>query len=78
MVFVQSLGGISHNRLEDSRREHIELGVAALDRLVRTDCGDGADKYVGGFIRSSQHDGWFVLSDRRSDGEGQAVSVVDA
>jgi hydantoinase/carbamoylase family amidase len=35
MVFVQSLDGISHNRLEDSRREHIELGVAALDRLLR-------------------------------------------
>jgi hydantoinase/carbamoylase family amidase len=35
MLFVQSLGGISHNRLEDSRREHVELGVAALDRLVR-------------------------------------------
>jgi beta-ureidopropionase / N-carbamoyl-L-amino-acid hydrolase len=35
MVFVQSLGGISHNRLEDSRREDIELGVAAVDRLVR-------------------------------------------
>jgi N-carbamoyl-L-amino-acid hydrolase len=35
MVFVQSLGGISHNRLEDSRPEHLELGVAAVDRLVR-------------------------------------------
>jgi hydantoinase/carbamoylase family amidase len=35
MVFVQSLGGISHSRLEDSRREHIEQGVAVVDRLVR-------------------------------------------
>ncbi len=35
MLFVQSLGGISHNRVEDSRREHIEAGVLALDRLVR-------------------------------------------
>jgi N-carbamoyl-L-amino-acid hydrolase len=35
MVFVQSLGGVSHNRIEDSRREHIELGVAALDELAR-------------------------------------------
>jgi beta-ureidopropionase / N-carbamoyl-L-amino-acid hydrolase len=35
MLFVQSAGGISHSRLEDSRREHIEQGVAALDVLVR-------------------------------------------
>jgi N-carbamoyl-L-amino-acid hydrolase len=35
MVFVRSLDGISHNRLEDSRREHISLGVTALGRLVR-------------------------------------------
>ena len=35
MLFVQSIGGISHSRVEDSRRDHIELGVAAFDRLVR-------------------------------------------
>jgi N-carbamoyl-L-amino-acid hydrolase len=35
MLFVQSLGGISHNRLEDSRREHLEQGVTALDLLAR-------------------------------------------
>jgi hydantoinase/carbamoylase family amidase len=34
MLFVQSIGGISHNRIEDSRREHIEQGVAALDLLA--------------------------------------------
>lgn len=34
MLFVQSLGGISHNRVEDTRREHLELAVRALDRLV--------------------------------------------
>ena len=34
MLFVQSLHGISHNKIEDTRREHIELAVAALDRLV--------------------------------------------
>ena len=34
MLFVQSIGGISHNRIEDSRREHIELGVEALDLLA--------------------------------------------
>jgi hypothetical protein len=33
---------------------------------------------VGGFIRSSQHDGVFVSAIGRRDGEGQAVSVVDA
>lgn len=35
MLFVQSLGGISHSRLEDSRPEHIEQGVTALELLAR-------------------------------------------
>jgi N-carbamoyl-L-amino-acid hydrolase len=35
MLFVQSIGGISHNRIEDSHREHVEQGVAAFDLLVR-------------------------------------------
>jgi hydantoinase/carbamoylase family amidase len=34
MMFVQSLRGISHNRIEDTREEHIELAVSALDRLA--------------------------------------------
>jgi hydantoinase/carbamoylase family amidase len=34
MMFVQSLHGISHNRIEDTREEHIALAVRALDRLV--------------------------------------------
>ncbi len=34
MMFVQSLGGISHNKIEDTKEEHIELSVVALDRLA--------------------------------------------
>jgi hydantoinase/carbamoylase family amidase len=34
MVFVQSLRGLSHTKLEDTKEEHIELAVQALDRLV--------------------------------------------
>jgi N-carbamoyl-L-amino-acid hydrolase len=34
MLFVQSLRGLSHTRLEDTREEHIELSVRALDRLA--------------------------------------------
>jgi N-carbamoyl-L-amino-acid hydrolase len=34
MLFVQSLHGISHNKIEDTRREHLVLAVEALDRLV--------------------------------------------
>lgn len=34
MMFVQSLKGISHNKIEDTREEHLELSVAALDRLA--------------------------------------------
>jgi len=34
MMFVQSLGGISHNRIEDTLEEHLELSVRAFDRLA--------------------------------------------
>ena len=34
MMFVQSLGGISHNKIEDSRIEDLHLAVRAYDRLV--------------------------------------------
>ncbi len=34
MLFVQSLRGLSHTKLEDTRAEHIELAVEALDRLT--------------------------------------------
>jgi N-carbamoyl-L-amino-acid hydrolase len=39
MMFVQSLHGISHNKIEDTTEEHLEMAVAAFDRL--------ADKAVG-------------------------------
>ena len=35
MLFVQSLRGLSHTKLEDTRPEHLELRVQALDRLAR-------------------------------------------
>jgi hydantoinase/carbamoylase family amidase len=34
MLFVQSLRGLSHTKLEDTRPEHLELSVVALDRLA--------------------------------------------
>jgi N-carbamoyl-L-amino-acid hydrolase len=34
MMFVQSLRGISHNKIEDTREDHLELAVSALDRLA--------------------------------------------
>jgi N-carbamoyl-L-amino-acid hydrolase len=34
MMFVQSLRGISHNKLEDTNEEHIELAVLAFDKLA--------------------------------------------
>jgi N-carbamoyl-L-amino-acid hydrolase len=34
MLFVQSLRGLSHTKVEDTRREHLELSVQALDRLT--------------------------------------------
>ncbi|MGZ4403410.1 MAG: hydantoinase/carbamoylase family amidase [Gaiellaceae bacterium] len=34
MLFVQSLRGLSHTKLEDTREEHLELAVQALDKLA--------------------------------------------
>ena len=34
MLFVQSLRGLSHTKLEDTRPEHLEQSVEALDRLA--------------------------------------------
>jgi hydantoinase/carbamoylase family amidase len=46
MMFVQSLHGISHNKIEDTKEEHIEQCVVAFDRLtektIRWIAGDSA------------------------------------
>ncbi len=34
MMFVQSLYGISHNKIEDTKEEHIAMSVTALDKLA--------------------------------------------
>jgi hydantoinase/carbamoylase family amidase len=34
MMFVQSLRGISHNKIEDTKEEHIELSIVAMDQLA--------------------------------------------
>jgi hydantoinase/carbamoylase family amidase len=48
MLFVQSLRGLSHTKLEDTKEEHLELSVAALDALAsRT-----IDRVAGGGDRS--------------------------
>ena len=39
MMFVQSLHGISHNKIEDTKEEHLEMAVTAFDKL--------ADKAIG-------------------------------
>ena len=35
MLFVQSLRGLSHTKLEDTKPEHLELAVEVLDRLAQ-------------------------------------------
>ncbi|RSL17104.1 N-carbamoyl-L-amino-acid hydrolase [Edaphobacter aggregans] len=35
MMFTQSLAGLSHNKAEDTKIEHLELAVQAFDRLAR-------------------------------------------
>ncbi len=39
MLFAQSLHGISHNKIEDTKEEHIEMSVVALDRLAEKTMG---------------------------------------
>jgi beta-ureidopropionase / N-carbamoyl-L-amino-acid hydrolase len=34
MMFVQSLKGISHNKIEDTNEEHLQMSVVALNRLA--------------------------------------------
>ena len=34
MMFVQSLNGISHNKIEDTREDHLILAITAFDRLA--------------------------------------------
>jgi hydantoinase/carbamoylase family amidase len=34
MLFVQSLLGISHNKIEDTKKEHLELSIVAFDNLA--------------------------------------------
>ena len=42
MMFVQSLHGISHNKIEDTKEEHLEQCVIAFDKLA-----DKAMKWIG-------------------------------
>ena len=34
MLFVQSLKGISHNKIEDTQEDHLQLAIAAFDKLA--------------------------------------------
>jgi len=35
MMFVQSLYGISHNKIEDTKEDHLEMAIRAMDVLAR-------------------------------------------
>src|SRR5204862_7943739 len=39
MMFVQSLHGISHNKIEDTKEEHLELCVTSFDQLAEKAMG---------------------------------------
>jgi hydantoinase/carbamoylase family amidase len=47
MVFVQSLRGLSHTKLEDTKEEHLELAVQALDRLTTKTLGGLHEQHGG-------------------------------
>ena len=69
MMFVQSLRGLSHTKLEDTREEHLELSVAALDRLADQD--DRARRSLRRRTRQSLRG-----TRRRPRGDGQCVGAV--
>jgi hypothetical protein len=77
MVFVQSLRGLSHTRLEDTKPEHLELSVQALDRLAaktppavaileRTRIGAGSRRAQPGSSPSPPEEGVWPCGCRRS------------
>lgn len=39
MMFTQSLHGISHNKIEDTKEEHLEMAVIAFDKLAEKAIG---------------------------------------
>ena len=47
MMFVQSLHGISHNKIEDTKEEHLELCVTAFDKLAEKTMALIASENVG-------------------------------
>ena len=49
MMFVQSLHGISHNKIEDTREDHIEMAVTAFDGLVSKTMGWIGSEAAGRF-----------------------------
>jgi hydantoinase/carbamoylase family amidase len=54
MLFVQSLRGLSHTKLEDTKEEHLELAVQALDKLAaKTIERVAADLYERGRSRTT-------------------------
>ncbi len=67
MLFVQSLYGISHNKIEDTREEHIIQSVQTLDRLVRkiSDWLAGSSNGVGVEFESLTHFGIPVIFERQ-------------
>jgi len=46
---VQSLKGISHNKIEDTSEEHLKLAVIALDKLASEDYGLDPRSVKGNF-----------------------------
>jgi hydantoinase/carbamoylase family amidase len=46
MMFVQSLHGISHNKIEDTKEEHLEMCMTAFDKL--------ADKAINWIVTSDK------------------------
>ena len=61
MLFVQSLRGLSHTKLEDTKPEHLELSVQALDRLA----AKTIDRLAGLGLRHARPRGHVVADEAR-------------
>ena len=71
MMFVQSLRGLSHTKLEDTRPEHLELAVEAFDHLTTEAIAWVAGNLVAGktlLVFGARHLGRTVARELAADG----------
>ena len=76
MLFVQSLRGLSHTKLEDTKPEHLELAVQALDRLARRRSPHALRSPAGASLSAVVGNADRAAGDRRSGSRAVCEAVT--